>query len=120
MADEINITLNVVYNDGTISETFTSSFTGDVSEATPNVEKKVLDIGTTNEAISNGDLTGLGLAVIKNLDDTNYLEVSTDGTNYDFRVPPGMTFPFYINDGTQLNVKFNTAAGRIQVLLIDA
>lgn len=75
----------------------------------------------TDTELATGGLAGYGWVMLKNLDDTNYVDVKTAlaGT-YFARMYPGMPCgPLYLSAATDLYVKANTAACRIEVLAIQ-
>lgn len=81
-------------------------------------------IGTSHESISTSDLTAVGWAIFKNLDDTNYVEIGLDvaATFYPLaRMNAGeMAGPFRIATGVTLYARANTAACNIQAIVLDA
>lgn len=63
-------------------------------------ERKVFLIGTSEGTYRiDADVKGVHTVFIKNLDDTNYVEVGLSSGNYDFRFGPGQHGLFGANPG---------------------
>jgi hypothetical protein len=77
MANEITVSLTLAVSNGKISERHQASFRADQATAAgPGPGYQV--IGTTHEAIAVPDVANKGFAFIKNLDDTNFVEIGID------------------------------------------
>lgn len=81
-----------------------------------------VDIGTTEEVISFGDVTP-GWVVLRNLDPTNY--VTYGPTSGGVMVPlgrlnPGKPALLFLAAGVTLRMQANTAACRVQIEAIDS
>ncbi len=92
-----------------------------VDVAGANVLEHVQSIGTSEEAITLGDITVGGYALFKNLDSTNYIEIRQGTGASDFcrllagdialfRISPDMTAPYAIAD---------TASCDLLVMIVD-
>lgn len=115
MANEVTVNLTLAYDDGTT--TVSSSLVDlQVSPTTLKVVKLIQAIGTTEEALQLGEVTSLGLALIKNLDSTNFVELRTGtgatkfvkllaGEACLFRFGSGVTAPYAIADTASVNVE---------------
>jgi len=76
MANEISYTLQAnLSNSGLIDNFSSGSLSAD--QANARMIRNVQQIGTTagGEALQMGDVTGNGIAIFKNLDDTNFVEI---------------------------------------------
>lgn len=120
MANEIyaNVNVRVAKNGATVDDniTFNLDMTGD------DMLKGTQVIGTTAETVSFGDITGApGMVVIKNLDDTNFIELGGDSglTVFKLTLLPGQ-FCLFDPSSATLYAKADTADVRIQVLATEA
>lgn len=77
------------------------------------------EVGTTYEGVDFGDLSTPGIAIIENVDETNYCEINIGITGDPFAtlepgqhcmVPLGIDFIY---------AKFNTAEGRIRTICFE-
>lgn len=79
MAKEINITASLsIAQNGTV---FAQIFPLVLDMAGDNMFQNIQDVGTTCEAVLLGDLATIGYLLLKNLDVTNYVELSSDNAN---------------------------------------
>lgn len=78
MANEISISalLSISRSGATLAGTGNLSITQSGIPSSSNVQA----IGTTSEALDLGDITALGYLFLKNLDATNYVEISLQST----------------------------------------
>lgn len=78
-------------------------------------------IGTTAETVSFGDITGApGMVIVKNLDDTNFVELGGDSglTVFKTKLLAGQWCMFQPTSGT-MYAKADTAAVRVQVIATE-
>lgn len=109
MADEITYSASLSYTKGNVVA-FSRAITGlgiDVSGS--RFIHHTQQIGTSEEAIDIGELASLGVAVFKNLDASNFIQLKTatsgtlmvkllPGEMWPFRFGSGITAPFAIAD----------------------
>ena len=80
MANEISVTSTFSITNNNLTYSSSESFNADQSiQGGPS--NGTQQIGTTHETIGVTDITSLGWAVFKNLDNTNYIEVGVDVPN---------------------------------------
>lgn len=98
-----------------ISSAFTLTMTG--NEMIQNTQS----IGITSELVSFGDITGApGMVAIKNLDDTNFIELGGDSglTVFKTKLLAGQVTLFQPSSATLYAIA-DTAAVRIQVIATE-
>lgn len=117
MANEYTVNINLNFAKGNVREsvapgalTFTVSGT--------KIVRAVQSIGTTDEALGQGEITSPGFIYIRNNDTTNYVEVGVDGTNYVAKLKPG-EIAFFRVDGAAIHAKANTAACSVEYFLTE-
>ena len=118
MADELTITASVTYEDSDGVEEIVRSLTGlGVTVTTKRFVHVKNSIGVTEEAMTLGEVSTLGYCWIKNLDETNFVEVrvSTGSTKMVkvkageaslFRFGSGVTAPYIIADTAACLVEY--------------
>lgn len=116
MANELTITTQLTFSKGGASLSKVERITMDVTGTL--YETKVLNIGTSNEAIAKGDMTTVGYVLLKNLDGTNFVLAGDDGTNYPVKLLAGDACLFRLN-GTTLNLKADTAACDVEITMLE-
>jgi hypothetical protein len=119
MANECRIDAAISFNKGGVVVNpgqLTKSFDVTGSKAMDNVQA----IGVANEAITFGD-TVPGTILLKNLDDTNYVEIFLDSGNTE-KVTKLLAGQFALIPGptTTLYGRANTAPVNLLVIAIDA
>lgn len=110
MANELQFTIQVNYRNGIDSDNTAEPFYMNVS-ATERIEGAPT-IGTTEESLALGDVSSVGLVIIKNMDPTNYVTVGNVTGQRPIRIPPLTTFPLYL-PGSAVFVAANTAPCKI-------
>lgn len=114
MANEVKISTQVTGKNGTVD------YTGKSQAPTftqTNVRSGLipLDVGTTQESVSFGDITP-GFLRLTNLDTTNFVEFGTVTGNLGFILPANLgTGVAYLKSGQTLYVKADTAACKILI-----
>lgn len=117
MSDELKITLNATLTNGNLKETVAPNQLS-ITQNTQRSHCPVVDVGTSEEDISTGDIGTLGWLFMQNLDSANYvtwgpksggsmvaigrLKASEIAA---FRLSPGITLRMQANGGT-VKVKF--------------
>lgn len=123
MAGTISSILSVeVSNDG-----FTDTFSSGTESVTQVAEGAVVYVGTLTtsdtEMTQLDELTTLGIAIIRNLDDTNYITVGTDSGGSivpAFRVGPGETSKVKLVPSTTYRWQANTASCDVELRAYNA
>lgn len=124
MPGEITVTASLVYVKGAINKSLLHVATAiDLIGAGARYHAGVQSIGTSEEALKLGDLSGntLGFAMFRNLGTTNFVEIRVATATADliklkpgeialFRFADGVTAPFAIGD---------TAASDLESLIIE-
>lgn len=116
MANELEISCRLKYSKGDVEvDTGNKSFKVDVSG--DNVISHVQQVGTSEEAITLGDVAAGGWCMAENLDATNYVEIRQGtgiadliklkaGEACIFRLPSDASAPYAIADTAACNVRF--------------
>ena len=107
--------------DQVILQRITGSQTGDFSQVL------FLDIGTSNENISFGDISP-GFLVMYNLDATNFVSWGFDASHKDGRLRPkattddeaGMPAFLYLANSANLHMQADTAACKVKIVAYQA
>lgn len=119
MADEISVTMglrvvkdNFSFAPGTKTVRFDQTTAGGGNPGT-------VDIGTSEETIAFGDITP-GWCQMTNLDATNYVEVGFSTGVYGIRLLPDKGGAlFYVNTGTTVYAKADTATCAVTIHAVD-
>lgn len=123
MANEITLRWSLDVTKGNLSRRLSPvSQSITLSAASPAVAGGVISVGTTHEAIPLGDLAGNGIAWVRNLETTNYLEIGVvvSSTFYPLlKLKAGESFPLRIASGVAPYAKANTAACRLDFEIYD-
>ena len=120
MANEISVTTTVTLANGTLVASFApAAFTIDQTDA--KVSNQVLDIGTTEENVSFGDITTGGQLCIQNHDATNFVEVyPSDSTGDAFaKLLAGEVAIIPLQSGVTVTAKADTATCEVQFCLFS-
>ena len=116
MANEIGINIVGTLNNGAVKDKLD---TGNITRTQINANKfqNVQLIGTSEEAITFGDLVSPGEVVMRNIDPTNYV---TYGPEYSGAmrvlgrlIPLGPEQHIYLESGVTLKMKADTAACKV-------
>jgi hypothetical protein len=120
MANEITITQKLSVSNGGYAATFDSgSLKRD--QAAIGAHAPVISVGTSEETISAGDVSTLGYVAFKNLDAANYVDIGPDSTGLVgfIRLEPGDCAIFRLKPGITIKAQANTAAVKLQMLLLE-
>ena len=92
-----------------------------INQAAQGKFETVASAATTETTVTMAGITTPHVAVLWNLDATNYCEVGTTTTDYPIRLRPlGLPAIVPLNAGkTTLYLKANTAATKIQILVLE-
>lgn len=121
MANELNLSVNLAYavtdHD---DDSFSLDALADFVASNPATTSKILDIGTSNEALSQDDIGNLGYFLAKNLSSTaaEIIRFGNDGLNYPFRLKPGEVGMFRIDSGT-LNVVSASGTPQLKIIQLE-
>lgn len=121
MADEITLAGSLQVNNGNHHfKTLDRRFQDDQSAI--GAHGQVVDVGTTEEAMPIGDVSSEGWLELTNLDDTNYVDWGPDSGGSMVgvgRLEPGHTQRIKMIPGTTIRWVANTAAVKVEMLLLE-
>jgi hypothetical protein len=121
MANEVTMTARLSVANGNYSESrAATSISAD--QSTLGGQAGVQNIGTTYEAISLGNVTTEGWVYLRNLHDTNYVEIGLDaGADLDpvIRLNAGEATVFRLSPSATLYAKANTGAVDVDVFITE-
>ena len=120
MANEFTITTRLKLVNGLLRKEFNpGQFTLD--QAAGIAWEQVVSVGTTEESITSfGDVANQGIAVLYNLDDTNYVQWGKATTDYIGRLKPNhLPALWNMEPGVDLYLKANTAACLVQIIVFE-
>lgn len=121
MANEIKLSVNVRVVNGDYKNRFDMGQLS-IDQAAQGAQSGVIDVGTTAEDLPVGDVSTPGLLILKNLDDTNFVEIgkSVSATFEKMgRLKPGDPLVMRVAAGVTLQLKADTAACNVQYLLLE-
>ncbi len=121
MANEIQVDLSVSVTNGNLDFAQADTFEADQTTAKGG-NPGTVTIGTSEEAISFGDITSLGIVIIKNLDETNYITWGPEsgGTMVVVgKLKPGESAVLRLNPGITLRAQANTASCNVRIFAFD-
>lgn len=98
MANELQISLNGSYAKNGATDLFNAA--AQVTVTSNYISSGIASVGTVDETISLGDVSTVGFIFLKNLDDTNFVEIGSDGSSY----------PLKLKAGEALLTRWNAAA----------
>lgn len=83
--------------------------------------ERVVSIATTETSVTLTGITTPGVAIIYNLDGTNYCELGTTTADYGIKLrPSGLPAMIPLNTGkTTLYLKANTGATKVQIIVLE-
>jgi hypothetical protein len=122
MADEISVSYTFNVNNNNLTYFSTEGYSADQSLA-GGPSNGVQAIGTSHEAIGITDITNLGYAKFKNLDQTNFVEVGIDvaATFYPFiKLLPGETCVVRLSPAITLYAQANTLEVKLESMVFEA
>jgi len=120
MADEITLIVDLDLVNGAVEHDFSPSSIS-IDQATARFIDTVLDIGTSAETISFGDIATKGMVVLQNLDSTNYITAGPDSTGQVtlLRINAGEIACFRIDDSATLKATANTATCKMRMIAYE-
>ena len=111
----LNVQTSYSYSENNAS--ITGSATKSVTITGAAAVKNIQNIGTSWEALDLGEVTTPGITAGKNLDATNYVELSFDGgTTAHLKAKAGEPFLFRPT-GTTIHARANTAAVNLEYFI---
>lgn len=125
MANELSLTVTAVYTPSTsgLSKVSPPTFSKTVTMTSQKYVTGTQEIGTSEEALSFGDVTNGGYLVIKNIDATNFVELNqeTPSAKYSIRLKAGEFSVFRIGGGSSnaMKAKADTAACTVEYYLFS-
>ena len=118
MADELRYKASATFNKGSVTLS-SPAFNAAQTITGTNASSGTQSIGTSAEALAKGDIGTVGFLLLKNLDPTNYVELSQDaGSTFFGRILPLGVASLPVS-ATNIHVKANTAACVCQYLLVE-
>ena len=121
MANEITLTGTASVSNGNFKFTWRPGSLS-VDQTNGLVSGGVQTIGTSEETVSiSGDLTSYGYMFVRNLDDTNFIEIGPDSTGIvDFiKLLAGEWGIFPIKGGITVKAQADTAACNLEYYVLD-
>lgn len=117
MANEIRVTAGIAVTNGSLKVNVPAE-TVQVDQTTARGGGPgTVDVGTSEETIGFGDIVP-GYVFVKNLDDTNYVEVGFSTGVYGMRFEAGEIAVFPMN-GVTIYAKANTANCSVQFISVN-
>lgn len=123
MADEIKLRIKLSLENGNLKELFDP---GEISitQTTARVHCPVINVGTTEEVLSLGDITAgsEGYVAFRNLDSTNYVQIGVTSAGAmvaSIRLKAGQAAVFPMEPSQTWRAKANTAAVDLQMKLFQ-
>lgn len=118
MANEINVQIDLTATKNGV--TFRQNVQKIADMAGDEMIQDVQQIGTTTEALTIVDVSTIGYVLLKNLDSTNFIELSTDNanTNKFSKLLPGDLVLLKASSAT-LYATANTATCKLMVMAIE-
>lgn len=121
MANEITINASLAYEDSEDADVLLDIVDKLATVSVKRYVKGKQNIGTSEEAISLGDLSAAGYAFFRNRDETNYIElkVATSGAIF-AKLLPGEVALLRLGSGAQAPYAVaNTAACQLEYLIVN-
>ena len=118
MANEITVVAQLQLLNGLQSnliETGVANF----DQAAQGAASGVQEIGTSEETLSSGDLTNKGWLFLRNIDDTNYVQLGFATGVYGARLEPAEVAIFRTEPAATVYLKADTAACNVQYLWLE-
>lgn len=122
MADEITVSASLRVSNGNFSFRKDTGFSQFDQAAAGGGNPGTVNIGTSDEAISLGDITTPGWAFIQNLDGTNYVDIGPDSTGAIvpiIRLEPGEFALLRLTPTVSLRGQANTAACDVMIQVME-
>lgn len=118
MANEITINLSMQVAKGNFSTSFAPGAL-QFDQTAIGAHMPIVDVGTTEETLSLGDVSTEGWIVMRNLDSSNYIQLGFSTGVYGIRMEAGEVACFRMNPGLTIYAKANTSACKLQVIALE-
>lgn len=120
MADEITLIVDLDLVNGVVEHDFSPNSIS-IDQASARFIDTVLDIGTSAETISFGDIATKGVVILQNLDSTNYVTYGPDSTGQVTlgRLNAGEIAVFRIDDSATLKATADTAICKVRFIAYE-
>lgn len=121
MANELKISINTRLENGTFLDIFQTGMI-EIDQAAVGAHRPVVDVGTSEEVITDGDVGTLGWLIMRNLDATNYVEWGPESSGSMVpigKMEPGEPALFRLKPGITLRAQANTAACKVDVRIYE-
>lgn len=119
MANEIELTIGLKVENGNFSFNKAAAVYLIDQSAVGGGNPGVVDIGTTEETVSFGDIASKGVLLLHNLDSTNYVEYGTVTSGTGQKIKPGEVHFTRLKPAETLYMKADTAECRVLVLCFE-
>ena len=118
MADELELTIDFRMANGSFDESFDPE-TVTMDQTTVAFHGAIVDVGTSEETISFGDVTTPKYLLVKNLDSTNYVTYGPDSTGMVTmgQIKAGEVGCIPLNTAAVLKWQADTASVKVQVFI---
>jgi hypothetical protein len=116
-SNAITSTGTLSYTANRVSAKLSTSFQAD--QLGDYFESGIQNVGTAEESLDAGDVTTIGFVGVRNMDETNYIEVGGTTGVYSIKLKAGEGFCARWNHN-DVFVKANTAACKVEYLIIEA
>lgn len=113
MADEITVSSSLIVDNGSFDPAWSTGSQSVDQAAAGGGAPGFVNIGTSEEAISFGDVSTPGWAFIRNIDATNYVDIGPDSGGSMVaacRLKPGEGFAIRLHPSSTWRGQANTAA----------
>lgn len=121
MANEISTQVKLGVVNGDTNKTvanISTRITQDTTATLSLVHDTEQIVGTSEEALSVGDVATPGLVFLRNLDATNFVTWGTVTTDLGFQLNPGEWSVVRLKSGESILLQADTAACKVQVAVI--
>jgi hypothetical protein len=122
MPNEITLTQTLLLKNGTLTWD-PKLTTQNIDQAVPGVSDQTQTIPTSATAINvSTEIATLGVALIKNLDETNYIQIGlvVSATFYPFaRIKPTEAYPLRLEPGVTYYGKAHTASVKLRFAVLN-
>lgn len=122
MADEIKLTIKTKVTNGEYKLDWNIG-TLSLDQSAQGAASGIQSVGTSAEDLAIGDVSTEGILIMLNLDSTNFIEVGkTVSAAFEevAKLGPGDPLVMRVADGVTIRVQADTAACKVQYLLLEA
>lgn len=123
MSNEIKVTASLKCSNGYFEQPQIGSTQLKFDQTAIGGDGAIVEIGTSEEDIDLSEITTLGWCYMRNLDTTNYVEWGKKDGSGNMqaigRLEAGEPALFRMNPGVTLRMKANTAACKVQIIVLE-